>query len=290
MVRSEIIRRKLPPSSYAPSSRYGGTEWTTEDYTELADEWITYVRGNRAKQLVGDNRADKHVADSARKSLYHFTLDNGRPNPKTDLWNALKETFPDYKSLEAGDPLIDPQKPDSLFPRQKETTRRKRQRVISAPEVRDALDVIRALHPSGWTVKKLFEYICEWSGPVVNSGQSVDANDCRKDGSADSRTIGRELAQVLLAELDEQEKAVLCDYVIPHGKGEVSLEQAAQKMGMAQSTLYDQAKKLKTKLNSSQHGEISDLDVPTQREFLIELSITGSENPTPADVLKKSRE
>ena len=287
LVRCEVMRRNLPARDYAPSSRFGGTNWTVDDFTEMADEWISLIRGERARRLAGGDRAIAHVANAARRSFYNFALGQARTTPRRDLWAALKEAMPDFISLTSGKPCPDRTVPNVQFPWQQTMERSARQRAVTASEVRAALQILQAQQPIGWSVDGLFDCIASWTGLAGTGEQSLDAID-RGDPSAnehqteavDSASIGREAAQALLRELDGDERAILRGFIVPNGLGTVVLEQAAKSLGTSKSTLHDRAVRLKAKLASTEHGEVATMDAAARRAFLDEILRPESGNQT----------
>lgn len=286
LVRREVTRRSLPARDYAPSSRFGGTDWTVDDFTGLAGDWIVFIRGERARRLVGEGRAAAHVANAARRSIYNLALGQARTTPQRDLWAALREALPVYPSLTTGDASPDPAIPASAFPWQQAKERTARQRAVTTPEVRAALRIVQEQRPTGWSVEGLFNCLSSWAGLTGANEQSLDAmgiwepptNEART-GAVDSASIGREAARALLRELDEGERTVLRGFVVPNGLGTVGLEQAAASLGMSKSTLHDRAARLKAKLASTEYGKVATMDAAARRAFLDEILRAESGNP-----------
>lgn len=278
LVRDVIRHRKLPACDYAPTSRYGGVEWTNEDVIEICGEWIVLIRGDRARGLLGQDQTPEHIANTARLSVFHLLLGQKRPSASQDLWAALKEAWQDFKFLATGCPLDIPKTPSTPFPWHHKDVRSTRRRSITVPEVRDALAIIKEQNPSGWSVRAIFNYLRAWSGLARGGDQSLDAHDCcelmadeSKVGQVDSESIGRDAAAALLRNLDDKECTILRDYIIPNGLGSIGLEEAATALGLSKSTLDDRAKRLKKKLASTEFGEVVTMDSAAKSAFLAKI-------------------
>lgn len=279
LVRSEILRRRLPAKVFGPSSQFGGSDWTVDDFTELASEWIIFVRGKRAQRLMPQGRSAVHVANGVRVSIRNFVLDQCRQSPQSDLWAALKEIIAEYPTLRTGAPCASPAPPDQPFPWQRETARTSsRQRVVTAPEVRAALAIVQQRQPEGWTFDGLFNYLAAWSGVEKAGEQSLDAMNSFHEpiiktylGGAESAVLGRKTARMLLGQLDERERAILRGFIIPNGLGKIGLEEAARTLGMAKSTLDERARRLKTKLASIEFDDVVTRDSEARRAFFSEI-------------------
>ncbi len=277
LVRSKNLLRKLPAKDFAPSP-YGGSDWDEDDFTEIAGEWIIFIRGAPASRLTAQGRSAAHVAASVKRSIYHFVLDQRRPTPQRDLWAALKEVLPEYSSLISGEPSDAPPPPGTFFPWQQKRVRSARRRAVTAPEVRAALAIVRQQQPEGWSRKGLFNYLAEWSGVAHAGEKSRDTMDSFPGPiietpveQEDSSLLGRTTAQLLLRQLDEGERAILRGFIIPNELGKIGLETAARALGLSKSTLHDRAGRLKRKLSSKEFCGLLPMDAEERQTFLAEI-------------------
>lgn len=284
LVRREITRRNLPARDYAP---VGSSNWTVDDFTALADEWLVQISGDRARKLLGTDRTNAHVANAARRSIYHLVLEHAKTTPRRDLWAALQEALPDFISMTTGDPRPDWTEPNKPFPWQQREQRSARRRAVTKNEVYAALTILQSQQPSGWTSENLFTCLESWTEIAGTIEQSLDGLSGREPstsdyqiGAPDSDSIGRDVAQSLLRKLDKNERAVLRGFLVPNGLGDITLEQAAKDLGIAKSTLHDRAERLKTKLASMEHADAIAMDAASRQAFFDEILGQESGNPT----------
>lgn len=282
LVAQVISRGNFPASQYAPDSRYGGTEWTDDDYFAIAGEWCAEMFNHGARKLLGHGLTDRHVANAAKQSIYQFVVDRVKGSPRRDLWDSLKEALKDFETLTYGEPIYERQIPESSFPWQKEE-RSNRQRCYSAHEVRDALAVVGSLYPTGWTKLSLFNFLVQWSDAGDGNDTSLDIEtedggsasknlvDDRSGSKVDSFALGRLDAAGLLAQYSDAECKLLREYVIPNKMGLVVLKDAAKELGIAQSTLSDRAKRLWEQLKAAEFEETAARDSQWKRGFFSEI-------------------
>lgn len=285
LVRREVLRRNLPARDYAPSSQFGGTDWTTDDFTELTGEWVCLIRGDRAVRLLGKGRTSAHVANSARRSAYHFVVGKMRRTARQDVWAALRDVLPEFGGLTVGPSTSDWQVPETPFPWQETRERSAHQRAITSIEVRAALELIQSQQPSGWSHETLFQCLVMWTALPDSKEHSIDASAldlpaANDTAAADSALIGREAARTLLRKLTENEKVVLCGFIIPNGLGYLGLEQAATALGVRKSTLHDRAGRLLQKLASLEQEHVHELDAAARKAFLDEILQVSGKPPS----------
>ena len=276
LVRREVRWRKLPARDFAPSSQFGGTDWTMDDFTELAGEWVCLIRGDRAARLLGNERTAAHVANFARRSVYHFVVGKMRASPRQDIWNALRDVLPEFPGLTEGKSAFDWKTPETTFPWRESRQLSARQRVVTSDEVRAALEVLQSDQPSGWSRENLLQCLVMWTDLPDAEEQSLDElmvepKAARQTSAPDSRLIGREVAQTLLGKLDYDERAVLRGFIIPNGLGRLGLEQAATLLGVSKSTLHDRAGRMRQKLATLEQGGVARLDTAAREAFLDEI-------------------
>ncbi|MCA9139011.1 MAG: hypothetical protein KDB00_19700 [Planctomycetales bacterium] len=290
LVVQVISRRNLPASQYAPESRFGGAEWTDDDFLAIAGEWCAVMLDYGAAGIVGQGRTDRHIANTAKKSIRDFVHDRVKGYPKNDLWKSLKEALNDFESLLNGETIREPRIPDSRFPIQ-EKEKNSRQRCFSVPEVRDALAIIAQVFPTGWTKLSLFECLVEWTGVGDGKDTSLDVHD-EEEGSASSRLadehrnsnvnsflMGEADAANLLDRYPETERRIIRGYVIPNKLGLVTLVEASDKLGIPRSTLSDQGNRLWKQLELAEFEETADRDTEWRRGFFSRLLDDSFGNP-----------
>lgn len=276
LVRQVVLQRNLPAEQYGPSSRFGGEGWTDDDWVSLAADWVCFIGGLRATRLLGVEREAAHIANAARIAVYHFVLGQGKASPQSDLLAALKEAMPDFRNLLSGATIHDRSPPDERFPMQI-GERLPHKRVVSVPEVRDALKVLESLHPDGWTFESLYKCLIEWSALNELGQESIDAHESgggivpeKRTTSVDAVSTGREAARALISQLDQSELKILREFLIPNVLNEIVLTQAAESLGMSTSTLHDRASRLQRKLSSIEF-EMESLDSDARRAFFDEI-------------------
>lgn len=267
LVRAEMSRRKLPASRFGPSSQFGGTTWTEDDLQELAAEWICHIRGKRAVRLALLSGGDSHIANAARRTVYHVALNQQKADANKDLADSLREALPNFTSLVSGRRSAERLVPLDSFPWQT-NQRSDRQRYVSVPEVRAALRIIVNLRSDGWTVKSLLDCLTAWIGLSESGNQDFFDPKDEKFESAESIQIGRETASSLLSQLEPTEAEILRKYIIPNGLGEIGIEEAAKRLGMKRSTLHDRAKRLSEKLATLDYADVTVLATEARQVFL----------------------
>ena len=295
IVQQEVLSRRLYSRDYAPSSRFGGSEWNKDDFSELTADWIIHVRGARASRIARAGRSASHIANSARLSAYHFVLGQLRRSPQSDLRASLVDAVSEFPELlqpgyaeDLGAVPVDP------FPFiRRDPSQSARHRSVSTSEVRDALEILSDKYPRGWDLRTLYRVLAEWSGvggdfeiSLEGSGLPESAARDTERGGPDSELIGRDAARAVLAVLDDQERQILCRYILPNAVGEATLEQAAGELGVSKSTLYDRAKRLVDHLGTLRSEGIFSLDPAAKKAFIGEI-MKKSSGKDPGDQSKE---
>lgn len=277
-----VVRSHRLSVKFAPTSRYGGADWSDDDFEELAADWIIRMRGSKAAQLVreapvvvghressaelSEAQRNKRIADSTRKSVYYYVLSQRQCSPATDLYCSISEAVKEKEFTDLLNPSIAASQvdrlPEAAFPWNRDKPPSERRRYVSVTEVREALNIVRRYSPDGWTVRRIFDLFLRWAAipqpweVPLQILSNFEPHSPSSDPSLNTEAQGAHVAERILAKLKTwmtaEEIVLFQAYYVPKHLGiHLTLEQLSARMHLPRSTLHDRIKRLESHLSET---------------------------------------